>query len=289
MELIKPYDNTTDIRDFIKEFKIAAVKAKWNMPDQIQLLGVNLNGFAKDTFKSIQSDDIDIYFSALINKHSKSAAEYLNEFHKVEPSNNESPTNFAYRLKKLFNRAFISMDEGAKEVLLKDKFISCLPEKLRNVVSYSSKIQSFEKVVEGVEASMPKFDTVKPLELVDLNYNKVQTQRNIQSNKNISCSYCNKPNHTVDYCRLKIKHDQERTQTYQHKPNINYKNRNNYHNNYNNNRNQRSYSNSYHNSKTNSSKFEPDYREQYDNRPFKRNKYNQQNEFETNTTSVNND
>ena len=252
---LEKYDGSTDIKQFIKNFKAAAIVSKWSSTDQINLLEAYLTGCALDTFKTVlNKSNINDVFKYLLEKHGKTADQYLDDFNKLEPKHNETPRSFAHKLKELIDDTFGNVAE--KEIILKNKFIRCLPDNIKSFVIYNSKNQTFLEVVEAVELAMPKFNQMKQLEQIDLNYQYInqynnrrqkydanrplptsyntpqkqhhKTNSSNDNNKRFmnkaekfnSCSYCGMSNHRFNRCNLKRKHDEEKSRV---------KNRNNNH------------------------------------------------------------
>lgn len=244
---VDKYDGSTDIKDFIKSFRAAAIVSRWSTADQVSLLEAYLTGCALDTFRMItDKSNVEQVFKLLLEKHGRSATQYLDEFNKLEPKHNETPRSFAHKLKQLIDDALPDSNASQKEILLKNRFIHCLPESNKSVVIYNSKNQSFIDTVEAVELALPKFNQTKQLEQIDVNYQYInqynnrrqqhdanrplpptcntpqrQTYRNNNYNNNnkrfvnkvdkfTSCLYCGLNNHSLDRCNLKRKHDEEK-------------------------------------------------------------------------------
>ncbi len=144
-----------------------------------------MHGYALDTYKAAIQENADVNYilDQLIVKHTRSPSQYLSEFNECQPTHHETPLNFAYRLKKLLDNALPTTYTKSKDTLLKEKFIKCLPKEVEKIVQFNSAKFSIKEILDAIDPVLSKFDTIKPLEEIDLNYissNQVNKQFNHQ-------------------------------------------------------------------------------------------------------------
>ena len=143
--------------DWISKFERICTFTDWTAGDMAQILVTKMTDLAYDVIQDVLEQDVRTYSDLkdkLIERfHGNETTEYYQEkFDKCVRKTGETIPNFAFRLKKLFKRAFpveepVSDDvQKQNDALLRRQFLKGLDPSLRAKVRYKT-LETFQELV----------------------------------------------------------------------------------------------------------------------------------------------
>ena len=140
-----------DEKEWLQRFEICCESNAWTEAIKLRKLPTLLEGEALAVWLEMSDDEKDTYGAAkeaLTEKLNPEAFVTLEEFHKRKMRPDETPTLFAYRLKKLLERARIGVTREAKDKLVLHQFLSGLPPAISRQIRATGETRNLQTTVE---------------------------------------------------------------------------------------------------------------------------------------------
>ena len=135
-----------DIDDFIDHFEICSLANEWPDEKKALMIATCLKGESLDVYKSLHPDDRKVYDTVHLIKFTS-----LSEFHQRTMHPDETPQKDLYELKRLLQKAFPEMFEGARKQLLFEQYIRGLPRYVYENIRVSPDVKTTEDALKRAQ------------------------------------------------------------------------------------------------------------------------------------------
>ncbi len=206
----RKFDGTTDVYEFVQNFRLHAIDKKLNEAEQITRLQLKLAGHASRRFKrwddGVKASIVGC-LDKLVEEFKLPSESYYKQFQELEYDDEIGPKSFAYQLEELLERAFPNDDPTKHDTMLTSQFIIRLPTCLKETARTNAK-DGWYKMINAVQASVhdkveSKVKSTKE-EAFDLELNKLYSN-NWKNKSNVrfdgNCYNCGKRGHRASECR----------------------------------------------------------------------------------------
>ena len=153
------YDGLTDVRRFVKIFKLHAIHKAWTAANQLAYLPDMLTGKAERVFNALnettERDTIVHALAALITKLAKPKEELMMLFYAEKRRSDEPLSRFAFRLQEMLVSALPEATEDILNQLLRANILNHVPDHIRSLIIFNPNMP-WDDVLVSLDKSMPQ-------------------------------------------------------------------------------------------------------------------------------------
>ena len=233
---LMPEFKERNVELFFEQFEKTAHVNKWPVDDWVNLIQSKLSGKAVEIYSSLPIEDLTDYTlvkQKVLDAYFVTSEKLRQIFRASNKYSDETYLDFANRFVRMFDKWLSSEKtedfEGLRNLILTEHLFSVMNNEIKtyfvdkkcdNVIEVAKLADSYDLSLKQVKKSKP-FTDFKPKDnsyqsknnpkFYNKNKNnyannfKSSSNSNYNVNPNVKppakfCTYCNKPNHTIDYC-----------------------------------------------------------------------------------------